>query len=269
MECKLYIKVGLRNAFNLLFFRTTRQVGTSSPVYEISRLTKEDEGTYACVARNIAGETEERVQIIVLEEDEFYSYPDQSGGQYPGQNGGRYPDQSGGRYPDQNGERYPDQNEGRYPDQNEGRFPDQSGGRYPDQNEGRYPDQSGGRYPDQNEGRYPDQSGEPGGLPLLDNQPVSVGANIRLECMTVGEGASFSGQWKRADGRRFPTRHYQSQGILNLVRVDADDEGVYVCEVVDNRGSVVYEVRKEIILICKLSKELSLCHKLNFYIFAT
>ena len=239
MACKLYNRIGLRHAFNLLFFRTTRQVGTSSPVFEISRLNKEDEGTYACVAKNIAGETEERVQIIVLEEDEFYSYPDQSGGQYPGQNGGRYPDQSGGRYPDPNGGRYPDKNEGRYPDQNGGR----------------YPDQSDGRYPDQNEGRYPDQPGEPDGLPLLDNQPVSIGANIRLECMTVGEGASFSGQWKRADGRRFPTRHYQSQGILNLVRVDAEDEGVYVCEVVDNRGSVVYEVRKEIILICKLSKE--------------
>ena len=34
-------------------------------VYEISRVTKEDEGSYSCVATNAAGASEERVQLIV------------------------------------------------------------------------------------------------------------------------------------------------------------------------------------------------------------
>ena len=199
--------------------RKTRQVGTSSPNFEISSLSKEDEGTYACVARNLAGETEERVQIIVLEEDEFYPYPDQSGGPYP--------------------------------DQNDGRYPDQSVGRYPDPSEGRYPDPSEGRYPDQSGGRYPDQSREPVGSSLVESLPANVGASITYECLTVGSATEFAGQWKRADGRRFPTRHYQTQGVLYLVQVDADDEGDYICEAVDRSGVVIYEITRNLVIKCK------------------
>ena len=46
-----------------------RQLGSSSPVLQVFQVSKEDEGTYACVAENIAGETEERVQVIVTEDD--------------------------------------------------------------------------------------------------------------------------------------------------------------------------------------------------------
>ena len=170
---------------------TTRQLAVSSPVYQVNRLSKEDEGTYACVARNAAGETEERVQIIVLEEDEYFPYPDE---------GGRYPDNSGGRYPD-----------------NSGVFP-------------------------------PDETG---GSSFADNTPVTAGSNLRLDCLSVGDGAGLTGQWRRADGRRFPTRHYQQKGVLHLMDVDEDDEGTYLCQVVDNRGTVVYEIQKIITLICK------------------
>jgi len=237
---------------------TTRQLGVSSPTFEISQLTKEDEGTYACVARNAAGETEERVQIIVLEEGEVLPYPDNSGrypdnsGRYP-DNSGRYPDNSG-RYPDNTG-RYPD-NSGRYPDSS-GRYPDNSGrnpdnsGRYPD-NTGRYPDNSG-RNPD-NAGRYPDNSGirypeEESSIPLTDDTPATTGSNIKLECLTVGESAQLQATWKRGDGARFPTRHFQQNGILFLMSVDEYDEGNYVCEVTDNRGVVVYEIEKMIRLV--------------------
>ena len=54
----------------------------TSEKFEIASLTKEDEGTYACIASNLAGQTEERVQIIVFEEDDYYNYPDQSEGTF-------------------------------------------------------------------------------------------------------------------------------------------------------------------------------------------
>lgn len=40
-----------------------------SAVYEITRVTKADEGLYSCVARNAAGSKEERVQVRVEEDN--------------------------------------------------------------------------------------------------------------------------------------------------------------------------------------------------------
>jgi hypothetical protein len=46
-------------------------------VYEITRATKADEGSYSCLARNAAGTTEERLHLTV-EENEVI------GGHFPG-----------------------------------------------------------------------------------------------------------------------------------------------------------------------------------------
>jgi hypothetical protein len=46
-------------------------------VYEITRVTKADEGSYSCLARNAAGTTEERLHLTV-EANEVI------GGQFPG-----------------------------------------------------------------------------------------------------------------------------------------------------------------------------------------
>ena len=63
-------------------------------------MKQEDEGTYACVASNIAAVTEERLQIIVLEKEEFNNYP----------NSQRYGNDEQQRSPDQNSNNnfYPD-----------------------------------------------------------------------------------------------------------------------------------------------------------------
>jgi hypothetical protein len=45
-------------------------------VYEITHVTKADEGSYSCLARNAAGTTEERLHLTV-EENEV------TGGQFP------------------------------------------------------------------------------------------------------------------------------------------------------------------------------------------
>lgn len=40
-------------------------------VYEIRRATANDEGSYTCKARNSAGDMEERIQLIVSDDEQF------------------------------------------------------------------------------------------------------------------------------------------------------------------------------------------------------
>merc|ERR1719447_603897 len=54
-----------------------RDLGTSSPTFTIERLTKEDEGTYSCLASNEAGQTEERLQVMVTDREEYVQMPGQ------------------------------------------------------------------------------------------------------------------------------------------------------------------------------------------------
>lgn len=64
---------------NLLFwtknypsiFSEPKSITPESPqgaVYEIKGATQDDEGSYTCLARNAAGEVEERIQLIVSDE---------------------------------------------------------------------------------------------------------------------------------------------------------------------------------------------------------
>ena len=50
-------------------------LGVSSPTVVLEDLDKEDEGTYACLARNEAGEREGRLQVIVTEYDDYEPPP--------------------------------------------------------------------------------------------------------------------------------------------------------------------------------------------------
>ena len=47
-----------------------REVARATALYEVLAVGRADEGTYACMATSPAGEVEERVQVIVIEEDE-------------------------------------------------------------------------------------------------------------------------------------------------------------------------------------------------------
>jgi hypothetical protein len=228
-----------RQVQEIVAFRTTRQVGPAGPRFEFSRLSKEDEGTYACVARNEAGEAEERVQVIVLEEDELYPEPEE--GRYPGGQD-RYP---GGQ------DRYPG-GQDRYPG-GQDRYP---GG------QDRYP---GGqdRYP---EGQNPGLAVSGEGQVISEETAVPVGGTIQLECLAVGDAAQLRAYWRRTDGRRMAARHYQQDGILFLVQLEKEDEGDYTCEVVDNRGTVVYEIKKQIILKCEYLVYVALLQILTFLV---
>ena len=52
--------------------KTMTFLPTSSPVFIIERLTKEDEGTYSCLATNEAGQVEERLQVLVSDNQELH-----------------------------------------------------------------------------------------------------------------------------------------------------------------------------------------------------
>jgi len=249
----------------------SRQVGSSSPTYEISSVTKQDEGTYACVATNAAGEMEERLQVIVSEDEEYMQEGGYQGGR--GNQGDRYPNQNqGDRYPNQNqGDRYPNQNQGdRYPNQNQGdRYPNQNqGGRYPEENPGvRFPeDNQGSRYPGENQGgrnpgqgqQYPSRGDQSDGgqedryRPYQpENNPASMGQqdyyvepgnNVQLVADVIGNmSPGISTIWKRGDGQPINQRHYQQNNILYINNAERVDEGIYVCQGVDNRGSILFE----------------------------
>jgi hypothetical protein len=69
----------LLNYNTVFIFSNTEPVTSALPltaVYEITRVTKADEGSYSCLARNAAGTTEERLHLTV-EENEV------TGGQFP------------------------------------------------------------------------------------------------------------------------------------------------------------------------------------------
>jgi len=221
---------------------TSRQVGSISPTFEISRVTKQDEGTYACLATNVAGEMEERLQVIVSDDEEYV----QQGGGYQG---GRYPSENqGGRYPgnDQGG-RYPGNNQGgRYPEDNQG-------GRYPGNNQGgRYPgNNQGGRNPsrgDQGE-RNPYQ---PGNNPTSMGQQdyyVEPGNNVQLEADVVGNMAQgINTVWKRGDGFPINQRHYQQNSILYINNAERADQGIYVCQGIDSTGSILFEYNANLVI---------------------
>lgn len=64
----------------MFFFSNTEPVTSALPqtaVYEITHVSKADEGSYSCLARNAAGTTEERLHLRV-EENEVI------GGNFPG-----------------------------------------------------------------------------------------------------------------------------------------------------------------------------------------
>merc|ERR1719410_2408541 len=49
--------------------KTMTDLRSSSPTLVIERLTKQDEGTYSCLASSEAGQVEERLQVMVADSD--------------------------------------------------------------------------------------------------------------------------------------------------------------------------------------------------------
>jgi len=66
-----------------------REVSRGNALFEVRSVGRSDEGTYACLASSPAGEVEERVQVLVLEEQEQEEVADNGGGSW-NQGGGSW-----------------------------------------------------------------------------------------------------------------------------------------------------------------------------------
>ena len=51
------------------------EVGATRVIHQATRVSKADEGTYSCSAKNEAGEIEEVVQVLVYDQDGAYRQP--------------------------------------------------------------------------------------------------------------------------------------------------------------------------------------------------
>ncbi|KAK6617380.1 hypothetical protein RUM43_014389 [Polyplax serrata] len=150
-----------------------------SAIYEITRVSKADEGSYSCVAMNSAGTTEERVIIRVevdnnigptrgdIGEDAYgrpYQPDDRRDPHYPesdDRRGQHHPDhqrppyetddRSGSHYPDHQRpphEHHPDERRPYHPDHHQQEHDDRRGSHYPDHQRPPYDSDRGSHYPD-------------------------------------------------------------------------------------------------------------------------
>ena len=167
---------------------TVESVGTASPTFSLPAVRKEDEGTYACIASNSAGEAEERVQVIVTREPEDWPPPPP-------------------RRPDPGMRSHPRRNPGQSPGEHE--------------------------------------------------VHTRIGSNVTLNCLTGGEvPAGARAVWTRsAQSRPFSRRHRQRDGLLSIRGVKSSDHGPYMCQLIARDGSVLFELRANLIVKGKIGIE--------------
>ena len=169
-------------------------VGTASPTFSLPRVRKEDEGTYACIASNSAGEAEERVQVIVTrEQQDWPPQPAPRGRQGPGMS--------------HRPEGPPRRNPGQSPGEHE--------------------------------------------------VHTRIGSNVTLNCLTGGEVPDGArAVWTRsAQSRPFSRRHRQQDGLLSIRGVKSSDHGPYMCQLIARDGSVLFELRANLIVKGKIGIE--------------
>ena len=193
---------------------------------EVARVSREDEGTYSCLARNSAGESEDRVQVIVKQSEQgssYNNYKPQPDPEHPpvGENRNRYP---------------PVQYQ--QPARNN---------RYP-----AVPYQ-----PPVRDNRYPVLQNPPASLPsvVIPVQAVEhevnsrVGMNVDLTCVNMGSMPDNSEVvWSRPDGRPIASTHTTGQGVLRMKAVQKSDEGVYLCQLIETGGRVLFKLYANLVV---------------------
>ena len=175
-----------------------------SPTLEIARVTKQDEGTYSCVATNAAGQEEDRVQVIVEEQPKPTETPQRQ-------------------------------------------YQPKANDRYPVDPYHRYPPQSDIRHPAETYDQHSVKSGQPS--VIIPVQAVEhevntrVGMNVDLTCMNVGSmPRNTRVVWSRSDGSTIASSHTTGQGVLHIRSAKKSDEGVYLCQLIEDGGAVLFQL---------------------------
>ena len=215
---------------------------SSSPTFIIERLAKEDEGTYSCLASNVAGQTEERLQVMVTDQQEHVTQHYNPPPPQPQQND-LFPSR-----PYHNQE-YPSQPQYEpsqpYPprDRETPEEPDRS------QPQSRYPPPVG--YQFQFEEDYDDQGYErPNSIGLVEHEVnTREGMNVDLTCMNIGTmPGNTVAVWSRVDGASIDTRHKKSDGVLHIRGAKKSDQGKYVCQLITTNGDVIFQLQANLVV---------------------
>ena len=78
---------------------------------------------------------------------------------------------------------------------------------------------------------------------------VEPGNSVQLVADVVGNMASgINTIWVRGDGRQINQRHYQRNNILYINNAERADQGIYVCQGIDSRGSILFEYNANLLI---------------------
>ncbi|XP_050331112.1 basement membrane-specific heparan sulfate proteoglycan core protein isoform X18 [Bactrocera neohumeralis] len=75
---------------------------------------------------------------------------------------------------------------------------------------------------------------------------ANKGEAVRLTCDL---GPELMTSWQREDGRPLPPNSYLEQSSLIITAVEEQNSGKYICNAIDNRGSIVSFVIAELVLV--------------------
>ncbi|XP_054087653.1 basement membrane-specific heparan sulfate proteoglycan core protein isoform X5 [Zeugodacus cucurbitae] len=75
---------------------------------------------------------------------------------------------------------------------------------------------------------------------------ANKGEDVNLTCDL---GPEWMTSWQREDGRPLPPNSYLNQGSLMIQKVEEQNSGKYICNALDNRGTIVAYLIAELILV--------------------
>lgn len=198
------------------------ELRTTSPTLEIASLSKEDEGTYSCVAINAAGQMEDRLQVIVSENEEDLQPMGYPQNQYPTEPENRYNPEQENRY-------YPEP-ENRHPPEPKIRNP--------------FPN----RIP--NPFDIPEENPSQPAVQAVEHEVnTREGMNVDLTCMNIGSmPINTQVVWTRADGSPIARRHKKAEGVLHIRGAKKSDQGLYLCQLIEPSGAVLFQLNANLVV---------------------
>ena len=215
---------------------------------------QEDEGTYSCLAENVAGRVEERLQVIVTEsEEEQQTSHRYRPAQSPYQQ--RYPEEEAEEEeePDWYSQVQPPYQQ-MYPGPSEEQ---QDYERTSEEEQApRYPPHLGYQFQFEEEEELEDYAEDiPENMPGLGvggfehEVNTKEGRNVDLDCLAIGslpEDAQVD--WRMEDGREIDRRHKMSDTVLRIRSAKKSDEGRYTCTLSTGGGQTIFSLTMNLVV---------------------
>ena len=247
------------------YSRTMTDLSETSPTLVIDRLVKEDEGTYSCLAENVAGRVEERLQVMIImmmmmkmmilttvilqvivtdseeEASERYSPPQspyQQRLQAQEEEEDPYFEDFATEVPETYSPVHPSyQQTYSQPEEDNGYGPYE---RYPGTEEPRYPPHLGYQF------QFEEDESEDSVVGLGDFEhdvTTKEGMNVNLDCLAIGSIPDDArADWSREDGQQIEPRHKKTETGLRIMSAKRSDEGRYTCTLMRSSGEKIFSL---------------------------